>query len=177
MVALTDLFLRSRIASPPSEARGSNNELMSAVTAASQHCLDDQKDSNNPGHAAWTFPIIRMMSHHMAHCTKLPFVVMADDADDDMAVGQPLRQANSRFVWANDPNNNGQRIKVIVESRPGVVQLIEEHLNRNGDNYRLAQDLGPPPPVAQAPVVRGRGRRRSFDQSLLDHCLERECQS
>ena len=50
-----------------------------------------------------------------------------------------------------------------VESRPGVIQLIEQHLNRNGDNYRVAQDLGPPPPVVQAPVVRRRGGRRSFD--------------
>ena len=80
-----------------------------------------------------------------------------------------MRQANSKLVWANDPQT-GQRIQVIVdiqvivESRPGVVQLIEEHLNRNGGNCHMAQDLGPPPPVVQAPVVRRRGRRRSFDQ-------------
>ena len=62
-----------------------------------------------------------------------------NDAEDDR-IGKPLRQANSKLVWANDPNT-GQRIQVIVESRPGVVQLIEEHLNRNGGDCHMAHHL------------------------------------
>ena len=87
---------------------------------------------------------------------------MAGNEADDDRVGRPLCERNSRLIWVNDPST-GERVQVIVESRPGVIQLIEQHLNRNGDNYRMAQDLGPPPPVAQAPAVRRRGRRRSFD--------------
>ena len=87
---------------------------------------------------------------------------MAGNEPDDDRIGRPLRERNSRLIWANDPSA-GQRVQVIVESRPGVIQLIEQHLNRNGDNHRMAQDLGPPPPVVQAPVARRRGRRRSFD--------------
>ena len=88
---------------------------------------------------------------------------MAENDEEDERVGKPLRQANLKLIWVNDPANTGQRIQVIVKSRPGVVQLIEEHLNRNGDACHMAEDLGPPPPVAQAPVVRRRGRRRSLD--------------
>ena len=151
-----------RIASVPCEACGSNDDIMNAAQAAFQHCLDDQRDGTNPGSSSWTFPIIRMMNCHIANYARLPFILMAGNEADDVRVGRPLRERNSRLIWVNDPSA-GERVQVIVESRPGVIQLIEQHLNRNGDNYRMAQDLGPPPPVAQAPPDCRRGRRRSFD--------------
>ena len=66
------------------------------------------------------------------------------------------------LIWINDPDNAGNQIKIIVESRAAVVQLLEEHLNRDGGNFRMVNDLGPPAPAQPAPVARG-ARRRSFD--------------
>ena len=84
------------------------------------------------------------------------------NAATDVAVGQRLRDLNSKLIWVDDPNNAGERIQIIVERRANVVRLLEEHLNRNGGNHHMVADLGAPAPEAPAPVRRG-GRRRSFD--------------
>ena len=162
MKILADSCAKSRLGLIPSAARSTNDELMNGVTAVFKHCCNVQKDSSNPGFASWTFPLIRMLSHHLANCTKLPFILMSDDAEHDTSIGQPLRDANSKFIWINDPDDPGERVKIIVESRDKVVQLLEEHLNRNGGTFRMVPDLGEPVAEAAAPAARG-GRRRSFD--------------
>ena len=75
---------------------------------------------------------------------------------------QPLRDLNSKCVWVDDPDNDGERIKIIVERRNDAVQLLEEHLNRNGGDFHVVADLGEPVEEEPAPAPRG-GRRRSFD--------------
>ena len=135
---------------------------MNGVTAVHKYYCNNSKDSSDPGDASWTFPLIRMLSHHLANCTKLPFILMSEQAEHDITVGQPLRDLNSKFVWVNDPDNTGDRIKIIVESRDDVVQLLEEHLNRNGGTFRMVPDLGEPVAEQPAPVARS-GRQRSFD--------------
>ena len=87
---------------------------------------------------------------------------MSEQAEHDMTVGQRLRNLNLKFIWVNDPANTGDRIKIIVEKRPEVVRLLEEHLNRNGGDYHMVADLGEPVEEEPAPAPRG-GRRRSFD--------------
>ena len=87
---------------------------------------------------------------------------MSDDAEHDITFGQPLRDNNSTLIWIDDPDDAGSRIKIIVESRAAVVQLLEEHLNRDGGDFRMVSDLGPPAPAQPAPVARG-ACRGSFD--------------
>ena len=60
---------------------------------------------------------------------------MSDDAEHDTTIGQPLRDANSKFVWVDDPEDDRERIKIIVERRTSVVRSLEEHLNRNGGDF------------------------------------------
>ena len=103
-----------------------------------------------------------MLSYHLTNYAKLPFVLMSNDAEHDVTVGQPLRDLNSKLIWINDPDDEASRIQIIVKHRDAVVRLLEEHLNRNGGNFHMVADLGEPAPEQPAPVRRG-GRRRSFD--------------
>ena len=72
--------------------------------------------------------------------------------NQDITIGQPLRDRNSKCVWVDDPDNAGERIKIIVERRNDVVQLLEEHLNRNGGDFHMAPDLGDPVPAEEQPA-------------------------